>query len=143
MILSMCSKQKTAISPKLEKRQDLFGRRTSEGICSKSPGIRKESIDDDATRPDGTDAAETEPAGTADDDDTWVDPQTGEKFSKLSPFEAKVVALTLGDAVKQLRLLQQLKVDPEDQVRQHPTTLTATTNPPRSESDGVQPFPRR
>ena len=85
------------------------------------------SLDDDATRPDGTDAAETEPAGTADDDDTWVDPQTGEKFNKLSPFEAKVVALTLGDAVKQLRLLQQLKVDPEDQVREPPTTLTTTT----------------
>ena len=101
------------------------------------------SLDDDATRPDGTDAAETEPAGTADDDDTWVDPQTGEKFNKLSPFEAKVVALTLGDAVKQLRLLQQLKVDPEDQVCEPPTTLTTTTNPPRSESDGVQPFPRR
>ena len=101
------------------------------------------SLDDDATRPDGTDAAETEPAGTADDDDTWVDPQTGEKFNKLSPVEAKVVALTLGDAVKQLRLLQQLKVDPEDQVCEPPTTLTTTTNPPRSESDGVQPFPRR
>ena len=101
------------------------------------------SLNYDATQPDGTDAAETEPAGTADDDDTWVDPQTGEKFNKLSPFEAKVVALTLGDAVKQLRLLQQLKVDPEDQVRDPPTTTTTTTNPPRSESNGVQPFPRR
>ena len=35
------------------------------------------------------------------------------------------------------------RVDPEDQVCEPPTTLTTTTNPPRSEPDGVQPFPRR
>ena len=57
--------------------------------------------------------------------------------------DASTVFSILGDAVKQLRLLQQLKVDPEDQVCEPPTTLTTTTNPPRSESDGVQPFPRR
>ena len=46
-----------------------------------------------------------------DENDTWVDPRTGEVFHRLSPFERKVVSLVIGQGVERLKLLQELKVE--------------------------------
>lgn len=92
------------------------------------------SIDNDASSPlDGDDGARGEAAAVAepDENDTWVDPRTGEVFHRLSPFERKVVSLVIGEGVERLKLLQELKVDPEEQVRRRTRARTSLTRPDR------------
>lgn len=92
------------------------------------------SFDNEASSPlDGDDGARGEAAAVAepDENDTWVDPRTGEVFHRLSPFERKVVSLVIGQGVERLKLLQELKVDPEEQVRRRTRARTSPTRPDR------------
>lgn len=103
---------------------------------AQEPQERHLSIDDDASFPlDGDDGARGEAAAVAepDENDTWVDPRTGEVFHRLSPFERKVVSLVIGQGVERLKLLQELKVDPEEQVRRRTRARTSLTRPDRSD----------
>ena len=92
------------------------------------------SFDNEASSPlDGDDGARGEAAAVAepDENDTWVDPRTGEVFHRLSPFERKVVSLVIGEGVERLKLLQELKVDPEEQVRRRTRARTSLIRPDR------------
>ena len=102
------------------------------------------SIDNDASSPlDGDDGARGEAAAVAepDENDTWVDPRTGEVFHRLSPFERKVVSLVIGEGVERLKLLQELKVDPEEQVRRRTRARTSLIRPDRPDPHPSRELP--
>ena len=102
------------------------------------------SIDNDESSPlDGDDGARGEAAAVAepDENDTWVDPRTGEVFHRLSPFERKVVSLVIGEGVERLKLLQELKVDPEEQVRRRTRARTSLIRPDRPDPHPSRELP--